>query len=93
MYIQVLIIHKPDNCPVSDYIETVEDSDFPERPDWRVFGKKYSCQDVYIKIRVELLNVKGNGESDSIFVMSFHFAEYDFSENDFPHRKNGGELV
>lgn len=42
---------------------------------------------------MELLNVKGNGESDSIFVMSFHFAEYDFSEHDFPYRKNGGELV
>jgi hypothetical protein len=74
-----------------DYIETVKDSDFPERSDWRVFGKKYSCQDVYIKIRVELLNVKGNGKHNSIFVMSFHFAEYDFSEHDFPYRKNGGK--
>lgn len=74
-----------------DYIETVKDTRYPDRSDMRVFGKKYSNKDVYIKIRVELINVIGSGGDNFIFVMSFHFAEEDFVESDFPYRKNGGE--
>ena len=53
----------------------------------RVFGKKYSDQDVYIKIRVELLNNIGIYGDNYIFVLSFHFAEHNFLENDFPYKK------
>jgi hypothetical protein len=79
------------NLRCQDYIETVKDTRYPDRKDMRVFGKKYSNEDVYIKIRVELINVTGIGGDNFIFVMSFHFAEKVFAENDFPYRKNGGE--
>jgi len=71
---------------IRDYIETVKDTRFPKRPDMRVFGKKYSEEDVYIKIRVELVGMMG---SNYIFVMSFHFAEEAFVETAFPYRKRG----
>jgi len=70
-----------------DYIETVQDTNFHERSEMRVFVRKYSGEDVYIKIRVELLNVNGVGGMDYIFVMSFHFAERPFKESDFPYRQ------
>lgn len=71
---------------IHDYIETVKDTRFPKRSDMRVFGKKYSEEDVYIKIRVELVGAMG---SNYIFVMSFHFAEEAFLETDFPYMKRG----
>lgn len=74
---------------VDDYIETVKDSRFSSKSEMRVFGKKYSNEDVYIKIRVELLT--SAGIDNYIFVMSFHFAEEAFTESDFPYRKNRGE--
>lgn len=69
-----------------DYIETVQDTRFPGRSDMRVFGKKYSSEDVYIKIRVELLNANECG-GDYIFVMSFHYSEEAFAESDFPYKE------
>jgi hypothetical protein len=42
-------------------------------------------EDVYIKIRVELLGMYGN---TTTFVMSFHFAEKPFTPEIFPYRKN-----
>lgn len=42
-------------------------------------------EDVYIKIRVELLGEYGNATT---FVMSFHFAERAFVPEMFPYRKN-----
>ena len=74
-----------------DYIETVRDTRYPDRTEMRVFGKKYFSEDVYIKIRVELISVTGASGDNYIFVMSFHFAEEKFIESDFPYRKNGGE--
>ena len=71
---------------VEDYIETVKDLRFANRSEMRVFGRTYLGEaDVYIKIRVELLDVYGN---DKIFVMSFHFAERAFSKEMFPYRKD-----
>jgi len=73
---------------VEDYIETVKDLRFANRSEMRVFGRTYLGEaDVYIKIRVELLDVYGN---DKIFVMSFHFAERAFSKEIFPYRKDKG---
>lgn len=69
---------------VCDYIETVKDTRFPKRSDMRVFGKKYLEEDVYIKIRVELIGAMGSNE---ILVMSFHFAAYPFVATDFPYRE------
>ncbi len=71
---------------VEDYMRTVKDLRFPKRSEMREFGKVYNGKDdVYIKIRVELLGAYGN---TTIFIMSFHFAERAFSPELFPYRKN-----
>lgn len=71
---------------VEDYMQTVKDMRFPKRSDMRVFGKVYNRKDdVYIKIRVELLGIYGN---PTTFVMSFHFAEKAFTPEMFPYRKS-----
>ena len=67
-----------------NYIRTVNDIRFPNRDDMREFGKVYEEKDVYIKIRVELLSSTGNPNT---FVMSFHFAEYPFTDEIFPYQK------
>lgn len=70
---------------IQDYMETVKDTRFPHRSEMRIFGKTYNLtEDVYIKIRVELLGQYGN---ITTFVMSFHFAETPFTPDVFPYRK------
>lgn len=55
---------------VEEYMQTVKDIRFPKRSEMREFGKVYNgTDDVYIKIRVELLGMYGN---TTTFVMSFH---------------------
>ncbi len=69
---------------VSDYIQTVKDLRFPKKSEMREFGKVYDgTEDVYIKIRVELLDPYG---SHTVFVMSFHFAEKNFYPEMFPYK-------
>jgi hypothetical protein len=68
---------------VKEYIETVKDTRYKKRSEMRVFGRKYNGQDVYIKIRVELINPMGD---NYIFVMSFHYAEEDFIDANFPYK-------
>ena len=71
---------------VEDYMQTVKDIRFPKRSEMREFGKEYNgTDDVYIKIRVELLGMYGN---TTTFVMSFHFAEKAFTPEMFPYKKN-----
>ena len=71
---------------VEDYMRTVKDIRFPKRSEMREFGKVYNGNDdVYIKIRVELLGVNGQ---TTTFVMSFHFAEKPFKVEMFPYRMN-----
>lgn len=75
------------NLKVEDYLRTVKDNKFPNKSEMREFGKVYNSTDeVYIKVRVELLNVAACGEH-TVFVMSFHFAEKPFSQEVFPYRK------
>ena len=70
---------------VEDYMQTVKDTRFPKRSEMREFGKVYNgTEDVYIKIRVELLGLYGN---TTTFVMSFHFAERAFFPEMFPYKK------
>lgn len=70
---------------VEDYMQTVKDTRFPNRSEMREFGKVYNgTEDVYIKIRVELLGLYGN---TTTFVMSFHFAEKAFAPEMFPYKK------
>ena len=70
---------------VEDYIQTVKDIRFPKRSEMREFGKVYNgTEDVYIKIRVELLGLYGK---TTTFVMSFHFAETAFNPEMFPYKK------
>ena len=45
----------------------------------------YGTDDVYIKIRVELLGLDGN---TTTFVMSFHFAEKPFTTDMFPYKES-----
>ena len=70
---------------IEDYMQTVRDIRFPNRSEMREFGKVYNGKDdVYIKIRVELLGEYGE---TTTFVMSFHFAEKAFTPEMFPYRK------
>lgn len=70
---------------VENYMQTVKDIRFPKRSEMREFGKVYNgMEDVYIKIRVELLGPYGNATT---FVMSFHFAEKAFTPEMFPYKK------
>ncbi len=72
---------------VQEYIETVKDIKFPKKQEMRVFARKYpGFEDVYIKIRVELVNPSNSG-GHTTFVMSFHFAEHQFKKEDFPYCK------
>lgn len=67
-------------------MRTVKDIRFPKRSEMREFGKVYNGnEDVYIKIRVELLGIYGQ---TTTFVMSFHFAERAFEPEMFPYKKN-----
>ena len=71
---------------VEEYMRTVQDIRFPKRSEMREFGKVYNgMQDVYIKIRVELLGLNGN---TTTFVMSFHFAEKPFTTDMFPYKES-----
>ena len=70
---------------VDHYMRTVKDIRFPNRSEMREFGKVYNEKDdVYIKIRIELLGMYG---SATTFVMSFHFAEKAFTPEMFPYKK------
>ena len=69
-----------------DYIRTLKDIRFPKRSEMREFGNVYNkIEDVYIKIRVEIL---GNYGAPTTFVMSFHFAERPLIPELFPYKKN-----
>lgn len=70
----------------SEYIETVTDTRFPNRPAFRVFGRSYSEGDVYIKIRVEMF--AQSSSSPSVLVMSFHFALHRFEADRFPLKES-----
>ena len=71
---------------VENYMRTIKDLRFLKRSEMREFGKVYNGKDdVYIKIRVELLSEYG---LTTTFVMSFHFAEKAFTPEMFPYRKN-----
>ena len=72
---------------VEEYIETVKDTRFPKLSEMRVLGKQYSGEDVYIKIRVELVSIAHASGGVFILVMSFHYSEWDFKESDFPFNK------
>lgn len=68
-----------------NYMRTVADLRFPHKSEMREFGKVYNgTEDVYIKIRIELLGLYGG---TTTFVMSFHFAEKDFVPEMFPYKK------
>lgn len=70
---------------VEEYMRTVKDLRFPKKSEMREFGRLYNgTEDVYIKIRIELLGEYGNVTT---FVMSFHFAERPFESYMFPYKK------
>ncbi len=72
---------------VESYIETTKDKRFKNRSEMRVFGRVYTGKDVYIKIRVELIKSSSAGVDNHVFVMSFHYAETAFKDEDFPYSK------
>lgn len=76
---------------VEEYMQTVKDLRFPQKSEMREFGKVYNgTDDVYIKIRVELLGPHGN---TTTFVMSFHFAEKEFTPEMFPYKRISEEKL
>lgn len=69
---------------VEEYIQTVKDIRFPNRSEMREFGRVYNgTDDVYIKIRVELL---GDYAGHTVFVMSFHYAMRPLTPDNFPYK-------
>gem|GEM_PF-382647 len=73
---------------IEEYMRTVKDLRYPERSEMREFGRAYDgTDDVYIKIRVELLSLDGY---HTTFVMSFHYAMYQFTSESFPYRNGKG---
>jgi len=71
---------------INEYMRTVKDLRFPNRSEMREFGRVYNGADeVYIKVRVELLDVENFG-GHTVFVMSFHYAEKPFCKKDFPYQ-------
>jgi len=64
-----------------NYIKTELDRDLPWKLEFRIFGKSYG-DDVYIKIRV-MDKVKFSS-NPIVQVMSFHYAMYQFIQNQFP---------
>ncbi len=70
---------------VEEYMRTVKDIRFPQRSEMREFGKVYNGnEDVYIKIRVELLGQYGVANT---YVMSFHYTEQAVTDDMFPYGK------
>lgn len=57
---------------LKNYSSTCKDIRFPAKGNMWEFGKEYSGKDVYIKIRVNLLDEFG---CPKVFTMSFHYAE------------------
>ena len=69
---------------VGEYMRTVKDTRYPKRSEMREFGRVYNgTDDVYIKIRVELLDEYGG---QTTFIMSFHYAETPFDSSVFPYK-------
>lgn len=65
---------------IENYIESVIDKRFKDRTPFRVFVKPYDDAKVYIKIRVQIIE-------NQVFVMSFHFAEYNVTNESFPFKE------
>ena len=74
---------------VEEYIRTVKDLKHPKRSEYREFGRVFPEKgDVYIKIRVEVINYYGG---QTVFVMSFHYAVKPLANEYFPYAKKQGE--
>lgn len=71
---------------LSNDIQTVQDIRFPKRSEMRVFGKCIQNQDVYIKLRVELISQISLCVSSQVLVLSFHFSDIPFQYVTFPYR-------
>lgn len=70
---------------VEEYIRTVKDLKHPKRSEYREFGRVFPEKgDVYIKIRVEVINYYGG---QTVFVMSFHYAFEPLANEYFPYGK------
>jgi hypothetical protein len=68
-----------------EYLQTIKDNRFLTRSEMREFGRVYNGNaDVYIKIRVELLNLNSGG-NQTTFVMSFHYSTMPFCNRCFPY--------
>ena len=71
---------------VSNYIQTVRDYRYPNLNEMRVFGKCYGNEEVYIKLRVELLSMRRARFDCHILILSFHFTDKKFNKDTFPYR-------
>lgn len=75
--------HELRKLRVEEYIRTCKDLNHPERNEYREFGRVYDGKgDVYIKIRVEVINKYGY---KTVFTMSFHYATKPLKDEVFPY--------
>lgn len=84
---QVVLRRELKTLTVKNYLRTVKDNRFPKKSEMREFGKIYNgSEEIYIKIRVELLTQTGY-VGHVAFVMSFHYAVEPFAKESFPYQK------
>ena len=84
---EVALARELKTLSAENYRRTTKDTRHPNKSEMREFGKVYEfngSKDVYIKIRVELLADDGK---HTTYVMSFHFAEKAFTDEEFPYRR------
>lgn len=63
---------------MTDYLYTTIDRQRKDQPPLLVFIKNIKIQDVYIKIRIGILE-------NRIKVLSFHYTLYSISSTDYPY--------
>lgn len=69
------------------YLQTLTDSKYPQKKEWREFGKVYPVdKEIYMKFRVVLLGVEKSFYDDYVLVMSFHHSTVAFKNRIFPYK-------
>ena len=72
---------------VEEYMRTVKDLRFSKKSEMREFGRVYnSSENVYIKIRVEVMKSGSFGVDHIVFIMSFHYSTIPFDRLTFPYQ-------
>lgn len=69
------------------YLQTLTDNKYPQKKEWREFGKVYPVdKEIYMKFRVVLLGAEKAYYDDLVLVMSFHHSTVAFKNRIFPYK-------